>query len=285
MPDVIFPHLGIQIEELKSVMLSIFGMDLYWYGFIITLGVFAGYMTAITIAKRSNQKVDTYTDILIYGLISAIIGARLYYVIFSWDTYKNNLLEVFNLRGGGLAIYGGVIGAVIMASIYAKVKGLKFFNIADTAAPGLIIGQAVGRWGNFMNQEAFGGYTNSLFAMQLKVENVRHLPQSVMEKVVSVGGVDYIQVHPTFLYESLWNLGVYIILLAYWKKRKFEGEIFFMYLLLYGLGRVWIEGMRTDQLIIGQTGIAVSQLLSGILIIFSIGVILYKRKKSKNITI
>nr|WP_105614974.1 prolipoprotein diacylglyceryl transferase [Vallitalea okinawensis] len=281
MPDIWFPNLNIEIDQLDPIMVTVFGIDIYWYGFIIAMGVIAGLVTAMTIAKKTKQNPETYIDVLIVGLIAAIIGARLYYVIFSWDLYKDNLLGIFNLRQGGLAIYGGVIGALIAVGIYAKVKHMNFLQIIDTAGPGLIIGQAVGRWGNFFNQEAFGGYTDNLFAMRLKVENVRYLPETLMDTMANYNGVDYIQVHPTFLYESIWNLGVYILLLIFWKYKKFEGEVFLLYLFGYGLGRVWIEGLRTDQLLIGGSSIAVSQVLSGILILFSISMIIYNRNKCK----
>lgn len=281
MPDIWFPNLNIEIDQLDPVMVTIFGMDIYWYGFIIAMGVIAGLVTAMAIAKKTKQNPETYIDVLIIGLIAAIIGARLYYVIFSWDLYKDNLWAIFNLRQGGLAIYGGVIGALIAVGIYAKVKNMNFYRIIDTAGPGLIIGQAVGRWGNFFNQEAFGGYTDNLFAMRLKVDNVRYLPETLMDTIANYNGVDYIQVHPTFLYESIWNLGVYILLLIFWKYKKFEGEVFLLYLFGYGLGRVWIEGLRTDQLLIAGSSIAVSQVLSGILILFSISMIIYNRNKCK----
>lgn len=285
MPDVWFPNLGIEIDSLNPIFMSLFGLDIYWYGFIISMGVVLGLLTAVVIAKKTGQKPDTYMDILIIALIAGIIGARLYYVVFSWDQYKDNLVSIFNLRNGGLAIYGGVIGAAIAIWIYAKRKSLNFLTLADTAVPGLILGQAIGRWGNFMNQEAFGGFTENFFAMRLKVENVRFLPESVAETIMNFNGVDYIQVHPTFLYESLWNIGVYILLLVAWKYRKFKGEILLLYLFAYGLGRLWIEGLRTDQLIIGTTGLAVSQVLSGILVIVSLGLFIYNRHKCKNITI
>lgn len=285
MPDIWFPNLGVKIGEIDPVMISLFGIDIYWYGVIISIGVIAGLVAVMTIAKRSEQQAETYIDVLIFGLLAAIIGARLYYVIFSWEVYKDDLLSIFNLRQGGLAIFGGVIGGVIAVAIYAKVKKLNFFTLADTAAPGLILGQAIGRWGNFVNQEAFGGYADNLFAMRLKVENVRYLPASLVDTIMNVEGVDYLQVHPTFLYESMWNISVFIFLFVFWKYKKFKGEIFYLYLLCYSLGRVWIEGMRTDQLIIGSTNIPVSQLLSGLLIVFSLIVIIYNRKKCKINTI
>ena len=159
---------------------------------------------------------------------------------------------------------------------------MNFWLFADTAAPSLILGQIIGRWGNFFNREAFGGYTDGLFAMRYIKDQTYNIAQSVLDKTVFVNGTEYIQVHPTFLYESLWNLGVLVILLILKRKKKFDGEIFGLYILGYALGRVWIEGLRTDQLLIGDTGIAVSQLLSGILIFVGIGLLYYRYKKEKN---
>ncbi|WP_058485635.1 prolipoprotein diacylglyceryl transferase [Defluviitalea phaphyphila] len=282
-PEVWFPHLGIKIERLNNVAFRIFGFPVYWYGIIIGLGVISGLMLALREAKRTNQKPEDYIDFLLYDLIAAIIGARLYYVIFSWDSYKNNPLKIFALREGGLAIYGGVLASIIVAWIFTKKRKMSFGLLADTAAPSLILGQAIGRWGNFFNQEAFGEYTNSFFAMRLMKQNVgQYLTENILNNLYIHEGIEYIQVHPTFLYESMWNLGVCLFLLWYKKRKKFTGEVFLMYLVGYGCGRIWIEGLRTDQLIIGSTGIAVSQVLSGILIFIGLSLIIYNRKKYKN---
>ena len=219
-----------------------------------------------------------------YDLIAAIIGARLYFVIFSWEDYKDNLIRIFAFREGGLAIYGGVLASIIVALIFTKKKNLSFGLFADTAAPSLILGQAIGRWGNFINQEVFGRYTDSFFAMRLMKDNInQYLPADVLNNIYLYEGVEYIQVHPTFLYESLWNLIVFSFLLWYRKKKRFNGEVFCMYLIGYGLGRVWIEGLRIDQLKIGATGIAVSQVLSIILVISSILLIIINRKNTREI--
>lgn len=283
MPDIWFPNIGIKIQHLNKVAFGVFGLPVYWYGLIICIGVLMGLYVATYNAKRTNQNPETYIDFSIVALIFSIMGARMYYVIFSWDNYKNNLWNIFKLRQGGLAIYGGVIAAVITAYIFTKRKKISFAELVDTAAPGLILGQAIGRWGNFFNQEAYGGFTSSKLAMRLKVENAYYIPEVLMDKILNINGVEYLQVHPTFLYESIWNLGVFVILMVYFKHKKFHGEIFSMYLLGYGLGRVWIEGLRTDQLIIGTSNIPVSQLLAGVLIITSSVWMVYKRKKIKKI--
>jgi phosphatidylglycerol:prolipoprotein diacylglycerol transferase len=198
-----------------------------------------------------------------------VIGARVYYVIFRWDEYKDNLINIFNIRQGGLAIYGAVIAAIITVFIYSKIKKISFGVLCDTAGLGLILGQAIGRWGNFFNREAFGEYTDNLFAMRLPIEDVRadEVTQLMREHALTIDSKVFIQVHPTFLYESLWNLGVLGILMTITlkRKRRFEGEIFLLYLLFYGIGRFWIEGLRTDQLLIPGTEIAVSQVLSALL--------------------
>lgn len=276
-PDIIFPHLGININTVNPVAFYIFGIPVYWYGIIICTGILAGLFVAMHFAKKSNQDPEIYSEFLIYALIGAIIGARLYYVAFAWDEYKDNLISIFATRQGGLAIYGGVIGAVITAIIFIKAKKLEKWYLFDAGALGLVLGQAIGRWGNFMNMEAFGGYSNGLLAMAIKVTKAKYTPQAVLSKAVTYQGVPYIQVQPTFLYESLWNIGVLLILATYFKHKKFTGEVFLMYLAGYGLGRLWIEGLRTDQLLIPVIGIPISQALSAVLIVVSITLIIMKR--------
>lgn len=275
-----FPHLGIEIAHMsKSV--SIFGFSIAYYGIIIGIGMMAGIVVALLEAKRTKQNTDQYIDLAIFGIISAIIGARLYYVIFEWDYYSQHLLEIFNTRRGGLAIYGGIIGAVICVIIFSKVRKLSAWQLCDTACLGLITGQIIGRWANFVNMEAFGGYTDNLLAMQLNVNEAYYTTPDLLERAVTVDGIQYIQVHPTFLYESLWNLGVLIVLLLYRNHKKFTGEVFLMYIAGYGLGRFWIEGLRTDQLLIPGIGFPVSQLLSAVLVIAAAGLIIYRRRKAK----
>jgi phosphatidylglycerol:prolipoprotein diacylglycerol transferase len=282
-PDIVFPNLGIEIQHMNPIAFSIFSIDVYWYGIIIITGVISGLLLARYRAKKNGEDPEIYSDFLLYALISAIIGARLYYVAFAWDDYKDNLLDIFATREGGLAIYGGVIGSLIALIVYTKVKKLSFTQMADTAVPGLALGQMIGRIGNFINMEAFGGYTDSVFAMALKAGKAK-IPASMVEHIGPLAGYEgnYLQVQPTFAYESLWNLGVVIILMIYTKHKKFQGEILAMYFLLYGLGRSWIEGLRTDQLLIGSTTIAISQVLSIALVIVSGVFIVYKRKQVKN---
>lgn len=275
-----FPHLGIEIAHIsKSV--SVFGFSIAYYGIIIGIGMMAGIVVALLEAKRTKQNTDQYIDLAIFGIISAIIGARLYYVIFEWDYYSKHLLEIFNTRRGGLAIYGGIIGAVICVLIFSKVRKLSAWQLCDTACLGLITGQIIGRWANFVNMEAFGGYTDNLLAMQLNVNEAYYTTPELLERAVTVDGIRYIQVHPTFLYESLWNLGVLIILLIYRNHKKFTGEVFLMYIAGYGLGRFWIEGLRTDQLLIPGIGFPVSQALSAVLVVAAAALIIYYRRRAK----
>ena len=267
--DIAFPNMGIYLRNVPKSF-SVFGFEIALYGVIIGIGVVAGIMMAARWAKVTGQDPEVYWDFAIYAVIFSIIGARIYYVIFEWDNYKNNLLSILNLREGGLAIYGGVIAAFTTLFIYAKLKKQNAFRMADTGVLGLILGQAIGRWGNFTNREVFGEYTNNIFAMRLPIDVVRSIDisDSLAEHIVE--GTNYIQVHPTFLYESLWNLGLLIIMLLYYKHKKFEGEIALLYLGGYGLGRAWIEGIRTDQLFIPGTHIPVSQVLAIVLFVGSL---------------
>ena len=240
-----------------------------------------GYIVASFQAARTGQDKEVYLDFAMYAVIISIIGARIYYVVFSWDDYKDDIIQVFNLRAGGLAIYGGVIGGIATAFVYSKIKKIKFTLLADTACAGLLTGQIIGRWGNFFNREAFGDYTNNLFAMRLSTYDVNQnaITKKMLEMAEEGDYVGFIQVHPTFLYESVWNLILLIFILLYTKHKKFDGELFLLYMGGYGLGRALIEGLRTDQLIIGSTGIAVSQVLAFILFLTSVAIVLYKRIK------
>ena len=278
-----FPHLGLTLNPGKSF--TVFGIEIAYYGVIIALGMLAGALVAYREAKKTGQKVDDYIDFTLYTLIAAIIGARIYYVIFEWDYYSAHPLEIFNLRAGGLAIYGGVLAPALTLFIFTKVKKLKFWLMADTAVQGLIIGQIIGRWGNFFNREAFGGYTDSLFAMQLPVSEAKGITQELIEHLVTIDGVSYVQVHPTFLYEGTWNLLLFIGICLYKRHKKFDGEIFAIYLMGYGVGRFIIEGLRTDQLVIKALGgIAASQVLSIILIVLAVAFVIYNRVQLKKRT-
>ena len=278
--DLSFVNLGITIQNLPN-SITVFGFRIAFYGIIIGLGMLAGMAVAFSDARRRGQDPDIYLDFALYGIIFSIIGARAYYVIFDWDNYKDNLLQIFNLRGGGLAIYGGVIGAVITLTVFTRMRKMSFFSMADSGVLGLITGQIIGRWGNFFNCEAFGGFTNNLFAMRIKksLVNPSMISQQLIDNEIVENGIAYIQVHPTFLYESVWNLCVLGFMLWYRKRKRFTGEMLLIYLTGYGIGRAWIEGLRTDQLLIPGTELAVSQVLSMVIAVISLAVLLFHRRK------
>lgn len=275
--DIRFVHLGITINHLKS-SISVFGFRIAFYGIIIGIGMLAGLWIAQSDAKRRGQDPELYLDFALYAIICSIIGARLYYVIFEWDYYKNNLLQIFNLRAGGLAIYGGVIAGTITMIVYTRMKKVSFFSMVDTGVLGLVTGQIIGRWGNFFNCEAFGGYTDSLLAMRIRraLVNDNMLNADVLNHRIVENGVEYIQVHPTFFYESCWNLCLLLFMLWFRRYKKYDGQMLWIYLLGYGIGRFWIESLRTDQLILFGTGLPVSQALSLVLILVAAGNLIWR---------
>ncbi len=277
MPEVWFPNLGIEIEKLPKVAFSLFGQDIYMYALCITLGVVVGYLLAEKEARRLGMQKDIIIDFLTVAMIFAIVGARLYYVIFSWDSYKNDLLKIFNIREGGMAVYGTIIAEIFVVYFFAKRRKIDVFDFMDLLVPSLAIGQAIGRWGNFFNREVFGRYTENIFAMRYIADQVSTIPESVAKHILNIDGVEYIQVEPTFLYESLWNFGVFFILIYLQKHKKFSGQVVAVYFLLYGIGRTWIELIRTDQLLV--FGFPVSVIVSLLFIIFSLFIMI---KKSKN---
>ena len=282
--EIAFPNLGIYLHNVPKSF-SVFGFTIAFYGLIIGIGVMAGLLTVTRIAKKTGQNPDDYWDFAIWGILFGVIGARLYYVAFSWDDYKDNLLNIFKLRSGGLAIYGGVIAAYITLYVWCRIKKKSMALVGDTAMPGLILGQAIGRWGNFMNREVFGDYYNGLFSMQIPVSDVRD-PSDITEKVAShiPEGANYINVHPTFLYESVWNLLVFVLLLVYRKHKKFDGELCLLYLGGYGVGRFIIEGIRTDTLFVPGTTIPVSQILALVMVVAAVVIDILVRVRLKKRT-
>jgi len=280
--DLYFPHLGIGIEKLQN-SISVFGFSIAFYGIIIGIGMLLGMSVATKDYGKHGHKVEDIQDFALIVIILGVIGARLYYVIFEWEYYSKHLMEIPNIRQGGLAIYGGVLAAIATCIVFCKKRKLQFLPMADSGVIGLILGQAIGRWGNFFNAEAFGGYTDSLLAMRIKesIVNPGMLNSNVLANLQFVSGTSYIQVHPTFFYESVWNLSVFAFLYFYSKKKSYDGQIFLFYLMLYGFGRFFIEGLRADSLMFFGTNIAVSQMLSLFLFVISIiaQVLLYAKKK------
>lgn len=299
MYEIRFPHLGIVLKNVLDGF-SIGGFEVRFYGIVIALGFILGYVVIAKEAKRTNQDPELYLDYMLWLVIPAILGARIYYVLFSLDEYikdgqslKDTILGMLNIRGGGLAIYGGVLAGIITLIIFARKKKISIMLMFDTCVMGLLVGQILGRWGNFFNREAFGAYTDSLFAMAIPVEwfggknyllstvNNGIITQDMIDNVLMVGSKEFVQVHPTFLYESLWNLGVLLVIFLYRRHKKFDGEMFAMYVWGYGLGRVWIEALRTDSLMLPGTNFKVSQLLAALCVICSSIYIVYQRMKLK----
>ncbi len=257
---VSFPGLGVGPFSIKNSF-KFFGLTIHWYGVLIALGLVLAYLFATKKAKKRGISQDALLDVVLWGLPSAVVCARLYYVAFSWDNYKDNLFDILKIWGGGIAIYGAIIGACVSTLIYCRVKKISFKSVFDVGAFGLLIGQIVGRWGNFINAEAYGSLTETaLFRMKL------------VEKGITV--------HPTFLYESFFNLLLFIFLNFYEKHQKFDGELFLVYISGYGLGRFFIEGMRADSLMLGP--VRVSQILALVCACVGIGLIIAGRIKQKN---
>lgn len=245
---------------MDPVAFSIFGIDVAWYGILISMGVLIGAIIAMREAKRIGMDEEILIDFLIWEIPLCLVGARLYYVIFEWDMYKNNPIEALNIRNGGLAIHGAIITAIIVAIVFTRIRKLSFWTIADICAPSLILAQSIGRWGNFVNQEAHGGPTD--------------LPWGIM--------IDGVKVHPTFLYESIWNFLVFLFLIWYSRnKKKVKGEVFLLYLGLYSFIRLFIEGLRTDSLMLGP--IRVAQLMSIIGMIIPAYIFVQRRKNRTEI--
>ncbi|MDU2687001.1 MAG: prolipoprotein diacylglyceryl transferase [Paeniclostridium sordellii] len=242
---------------MDRVAFTIFGIDVMWYGILMAIGMILGTLIALKEAKRVGIKEDNILDLAIIAIPVGLICARLYYVIFNWGYYASNPSQVFNFRGGGMAIHGALIGGVLAGYLFSRYKKINFFKLADTVIIGMPLAQAIGRWGNFINKEAHGGPTN--------------LPWGIM--------VDGVKVHPTFLYESIWDFGIFVFLWMFRKKKSYEGQIIVLYAILYSLGRFFIEGLRTDSLMIGPLRMA--QVISLVGVIGGLIAHIYLSKKSK----
>jgi len=296
-PDIWFPNLGIyfnnvpryfigDIRELSLIYWPGFPANIYLYAICIIIGIISAYFLAIWYVKKSGQKVEDYLDLLVVGVILAFLGLRLYYLAFNWGARysgQNFFAVFFDIRGGGLAIYGGIIGAAVAAAIIGIRKNIPFTTLADTGAPSMLLGQIIGRWGNFFNREAFGSHSNGLFAMRIRVDQAYYTTQELFETaVVHAQGVDYFQVHPTFLYEVTFNFLLMIALILYRPHKKFGGEIVLLYFLGYGVIRFLVEGLRTDQMIFANTGIPLNQITAVIFFIVSLTLIILGHKKARN---
>ncbi|SHH36220.1 prolipoprotein diacylglyceryl transferase [Virgibacillus chiguensis] len=259
-------------EPLDRVFLQIGSFPIYWYGVIIAAGAFLALLLANREASRLGMKKDIMVDLVVFAIPIAIISARMYYVIFEWDQYAGgNWTDVFAIWEGGIAIHGALIGSVLTAIIYARVKRVSFWQLADIAAPSLILGQAIGRWGNFMNQEAHGGPISASTYESFH----QYLPDFIMNQMC----IDGVMYHPTFLYESVWNLLVFALLLLFRRFNPHRGELFLSYAIMYSVGRFFIEDMRTDSLyVFGE--LRQAQVISIVIIVVALALIIYRRKTS-----
>ena len=286
--DVIFPHLGIVIHNLSNHITLFDSFDVAFYGIIIGIGMLLALFVVEHDARRHGNDASIYYDFFIFAIIFGVIGARIYYCAFEWEYYKGSLMRIINIREGGLAIYGGIIAGVISGVIFCKIRKIPFLQLSDSALLGVLVGQFIGRWGNFFNCEAFGGYTDSLFAMRIKesLANPSMISEELMEHLINDNGINYIQVHPTFLYESAWNLTTFIMLYIYAGRQKpGSGKITILYFLCYGIGRFLIEGLRTDQLKIPGTTLPVSQCLSLVLVVSMLIIIFIRKQREKKQTL
>lgn len=273
MNSVSFPGLGLEFL-LKRYAFEIFGIEIYWYGIIIAFGFLLAVLLGVKSCRKYKLEPDNILDLVLFAAPVAIVFARLFYVVFSGDQqYWDDPINILRIRDGGLAIYGGVIGALLVAWIYAKKKNMTFLHLADFGIPYLALGQGIGRWGNFTNQEAFGTMTALPWRMNGTV------PDEYLTSILPTVDLTKFGVHPTFLYESLWDIAIFLFLAYYRKKKKVEGEVLFLYMMLYGFGRALIEGLRTDSLYLGS--IRVSQMLSVILLLAALALFIYRRIKSR----
>ena len=254
-PDQIaFPGLGIDGITVKSEAFTVFGITIAWYGLIIAVGMILAIVFGLSQMKKFGISPDRATDVIISGIIGGIVGARSYYVLMNWDYYSQDLKTIFQTRNGGLAIYGGIIGALLVGAVACRIRKVKILPIFDVASMGFLIGQGIGRWGNFFNHEAFGSNTDLPWGMT---------SGRIQQWITENGSMDLTPdraVHPCFLYESIWCLLGFGVLFFISKRRKFDGQIFLTYVLWYGTGRAFFEGLRTDSLMLGN--IRISQLLA-----------------------
>ena len=263
MSAITFPGLGLSFT-IDPVAFTIFGKEIYWYGIIIACGFLLAATYGYLRAPRFGIPQEHILDMLLFAVPSAIICARAYYCIFYWDLFRDDPLSCLYIWEGGLAIYGGVIGAVLAVIVYCRVTKQKISPFLDIGGLGLMIGQCIGRWGNFVNQEAHGAETASFLRMGL----------------ADAWG-NYTYYHPTFLYESVWNLVGFVLLHVYSKRRRYDGEVFTLYVAWYGLGRFFIEGLRTDSLYLFGTGIRVSQLLAALSLLAAVALLIYQSIRIK----
>ncbi|WP_153125300.1 prolipoprotein diacylglyceryl transferase [Peribacillus tepidiphilus] len=257
-----------EIKPLNPIAIDLGPLQVHWYGIIIGVGILLGLLLAMRESERRGLEKETFLDLILYAVPIAILSARIYYVIFQWDYYSQYPGDIIKIWNGGIAIHGALIGSVITAVVFAKKRGISFWKLADIAAPSILLGQAIGRWGNFMNQEAHGGEVSRSFLEGL------YLPDWVINQMY-INGTYY---HPTFLYESLWNFIGVMVLLFLRKVNLRRGELFLSYVIWYSIGRFFVEGLRTDSLMLTDT-LRIAQVISIVLILLAIGLIVFRRAK------
>lgn len=258
------------INTIDRIAIEVGPFTVYWYGVIIGLGILIGFLLVTKESRKTGLDQDVFPDLLIWAIPTSILFARIYYVSFEWEYYKENPLNIIAVWEGGIAIHGALIGAVLTTIIYCYKKGISFWKVADIAAPSLILAQSIGRWGNFINQEAHGTQVSREFLESM------FLPDFIVDQMFIEGNY----YHPTFLYESMWNLLGFVVLITI--RRKFtklkQGDVFLTYLIWYSTGRFFVEGMRTDSLMLTDS-IRVAQLISLLIIGIAIFLMYYRRKK------
>lgn len=280
--SVRFPNLGLEFEYVP-VSVRVFGFEITFFGILLAIGMLLGMAFVVLEAKRKKQDVNLYLGMMISGLAGGFIGARFFYVLLSWSVYKTDIMKVFDTRSGGMVFYGGLLGGVLASAVFCHMKKVAFMEMADIAVKGLLIGQIIGRWGNFFNRESFGEYTSNALTMQLPLSNVRagEVTPWMRENLVTIDNVSYIQATPLFLYESIWCLLLLLLLFVWNRRRLFAGEIFMRYLAGYGFGRFFIEWIRTDKMFLPGTDIAINQAISaGLFLVFTV-VVIIKRIMAK----
>lgn len=280
--SVRFPNLGLEFEYVP-VSVRVLGFEITFFGILLAIGMLLGMAFVVLEAKRKKQDVNLYLGMMISGLAGGFIGARFFYVLLSWSVYKTDIMKVFDTRSGGMVFYGGLLGGVLASAVFCHMKKAAFMEMADIAVKGLLIGQIIGRWGNFFNRESFGEYTSNALTMQLPLSNVRagEVTPWMRENLVTIDNVSYIQATPLFLYESIWCLLLLLLLFVWNRRRLFAGEIFMRYLAGYGFGRFFIEWIRTDKMFLPGTDIAINQAISaGLFLVFTV-VVIIKRIMAK----
>lgn len=273
-----FPGLGLVFDYVPRSF-QIFGMEFTIYGVLIAVGALLGMGLVTLEAKRNGEDQNRYLDMMLISLLVSVAGSRLFYVAFSWGFYKENLNAILDFRNGGYALYGGLLFGFLAAAVFCRITKTSFWQSADIACPGILLGQAIGRWGNFFNRESFGEYTDLPWAMQIPVSTVRsgEVSGAMRDNLLTINGISYIQVQPIFLYESLWCLLLFLLLMAMRRKKKYEGELFMIYLAGYGLGRFFFEWFRTDKLYIPGTKVGISLVISAILFAVFMPVVIIRR--------